>query len=158
VPSPDLKCYSIFCFKSRSGVFVFLVLDLCAGPEAVFFSRRRCVSGTGSFTGPIFAWSLSRSCSQSGQRPHVLPPHGRSRSQLVSRSQAQIHFLTDFPHLGLWSILQVVLGAARVHQLALSLVHRRIRFCSRLFLCLCATFSVWFYRRQSVSPPWALHL
>jgi hypothetical protein len=55
VPSPDLKCYSIFCFESRSGVFVFLVLDLCAGPEAVFFSRRRCVSGTGSFTGPIFA-------------------------------------------------------------------------------------------------------
>jgi hypothetical protein len=96
VPSPDLKCYFIFCFESRSGVFVCLVLDLCTGPKVIFFSRRRCVSGTGSFTGLIFAWSLSQSCSQSGQRPRVLPPRGRSHSQLMSRSQAQIHFLTDF--------------------------------------------------------------
>jgi hypothetical protein len=65
-------------------------------------------------------------------------------------------FSLIFQCLGLWSILQVVPGAARLRWLAP--VHRRIQFCSRLFLCLCTTFIVWFYRCQSVSPPWALHL
>jgi hypothetical protein len=31
-------------------------------------------------------------------------------------------------------------------------------FCSHLFLCPCTTFGVWFYHRQSVPPPLALHL
>jgi hypothetical protein len=42
--------YHVFHFESRSDVLVSLALDLCAGPEAIVFSRRHCVSGARSFT------------------------------------------------------------------------------------------------------------
>jgi hypothetical protein len=45
-----------------AGRCIFLALDLCAGSEAVIFSRRRCGSATNSFTGLSFS-----------ARPLVLP-------------------------------------------------------------------------------------
>jgi hypothetical protein len=94
-----------------------------------------------------FCVGLSLSCSRSGQRPRVLPPHGRSRAlaslsapvsllgldslshqffpalvhgfALSSCLAPRVRFVVSpiFPYLGSRSVLQVALGAARVRRL-----------------------------------------
>jgi hypothetical protein len=120
VPPPDLKCYSIFHFESRSGILVFHALE---SPPLCFWYY--------SFTDLIFALGFPRSCSRSGQRPRVLPPHGRSRALASLSARVSLPGSDSLSHQFFPALVRSAFIRSRwvpLECFVLSPVHRRIRF------------------------------
>jgi hypothetical protein len=126
-----LKCYSIFRFESQSDILVFLALDLCTGLEAVIFSRHRCVSGTTRSPVSFLRLGFPRSCSRSGQRPRVLPPHGRSLALASLSARVSLPGLDSLSQKIFPTLVRGPFFRSRWVPLecaVLSPVHRRIQF------------------------------